>query len=304
MSVTTQALFFLPYKYVNRVVRLDRLTAKERETIEKRIRQKIQQAKVASEEAQKRREERLKKARIGITESEEKELLKKEAEELRQQAKAKLNKAELMKNLPAQAAKLITDYPPEQGWGGEVYRKLKTQLSHSATKFVVRHITGPDGTTRRVIQRGPPRGGVSLYEQTFVDNYEQWKMAVNMLKQQEKLAIEKMAEEMQKELEKKRKKQREKAAAKKSETSPSTPTKAAPGAEIPKATTGETSEQPKTTEPAKAPEKSPELVVDQAIEDLLYGDPPAKLKAIASLLPLGAKAARAMTVFATGIERF
>lgn len=71
---------FLKYEKIQRVVKLGKLSQKARLEIEKKVRMRIAAAKQASIEEQKKREERLKKAGIGLTQMEEKAKLEAEAE--------------------------------------------------------------------------------------------------------------------------------------------------------------------------------------------------------------------------------
>jgi hypothetical protein len=190
--------------------------------------------------------------------------------------------------MPADLVQLLQNYPPDEGgWSVEKYQTLKMKLGHSNTKFNVREIKLPNGTTRKVIQKGPPSGGATPLERDFVENFERWVVAVDMYNHQEKLALE----ELQKEEEKIRKEKGDQA---KKETAIASKEEAGKKDASAKPPEKGPQEQPSTQLVIPEDTKAIEAQMEKCVKEIYYGKTPeAKVQAIQTLQSFGEKASGA-----------
>ena len=257
------------------VVRLGKLNAESRRMIEDRIRIKAVQTLQKTLEERREREERLKKEGVGLSEEEAREMLEKEAKELEKKAKEKLPQEEILKKLPPELAELVRQFPPENGWGEEIFKKVKAQINRAATKFVKKVING-----QTVIQRAPARGGASAEEEKFVDNYDNWVRAIDLFKQEEEKALKQMKEELA------QKTEEEKTEPGK-ESLPSVKSKESTDVEKPAVTMPEKKETEEEMVDAKD-------IVSKALDRIYYGKAKERLQAMSELAAVGSKASSAV----------
>ncbi|NUM36856.1 MAG: HEAT repeat domain-containing protein, partial [Candidatus Brocadiae bacterium] len=257
---------FLTYEEVIRVVKIGRLNDDARKIIEDRVRMKIAQAQIASEEERRRKDENLKKVGIGLTEQEEQTRLEEEMKDMDKKAYEQINKQDLLAKLPEESRKLLEDFPPEQGWSYELYERIKPRVNKAKVQknFV----------------------GLPIAYRKFVDNFSLWQAAVDLLKAEEKNAFEKMKEKIRKDREEAKKRLEKEEEKKKMPVIKEEPTPQELAKE----------EAKKQAESAtKAPENEPSRdIVQENITQLLYAKTTdKKLQAIRELGKLGAKASLA-----------
>ncbi len=268
---------FLSYDEVIRVVKIGRLTENARKMIEDRVRMKIAQAQMASEEERRRKEENLKKAGIGLTEQEDQTRMEEEIKDLDKRAYEKINKQELLMKLPEDVRKLLEDFPPEQGWSPELYERIKPRVNKAKVEkqFV----------------------GLPIAYRKFVDNYALWQSAMDMLKTEEKNAFEKIRGQLKKEREDAKKKLEKEAQEEKDEVEKEEKKKKAIADKI-KAMEEEAKkeEEKNKAELTKKEEKEPiddtKNIIQESISQLLYAKTSdKKIEAMRVLGKLGSKAA-------------
>ena len=198
----SSGFIFLEYSKVLRVVKVRKLSRRERDKIESQLRKQFadDQKRMTAAKAAK-----LKKAGIALSLVEEQEALNK----LEKDAKSKVKDSEIFKKIPPDMRSLLQRYPEKDGWGYDRYEKYKKRLNAARTRTLFRIITDKNGNKKKVrLRRGGAYGGLTADQRYFIEIYDRWETARRLYNYQKKQllskfkteAIEKYREKKKKEL--------------------------------------------------------------------------------------------------------